>query len=58
MGMSIMCILTMNHLHTYLSNHISMLAKLAGWHLAELELKVHYVPGKEKVAADVLSRYG
>ena len=31
MGMSVMCILTMNHLHTYLSSHISMLAKLIGW---------------------------
>ena len=30
-GVSVMCILTMNHLHTYLSSHISMLAKLAGW---------------------------
>ena len=26
--------------------------------LAELNLEVHYVPGKDNVAADVLSRYG
>ena len=35
-------------------------ARQACWldRLAELELKVHYVPGKDNVAADVLSHCG
>ena len=31
MGMSVIFTLIMNQLHTYLSCHISMLVKLAGW---------------------------
>ena len=35
-------------------------ARQARWlkRLAELNLEVHYVPGKDNVAADVLSHYG
>ena len=35
-------------------------ARQARWleHSAELNLEVHYVPGKDNVVADVLSRYG
>ena len=35
-------------------------ARQARWleRLAELNLEVHYVPGKDNVVADVLSRYG
>ena len=45
---------------TYIFVEPHLNARQARWLecLAELDLKVHYVPGKENVAADVLSCYG
>ena len=45
---------------TYIFVKPHLNARQARWleHLAKLELKVHYVPGKENIAADVLSLYG
>ena len=45
-------------IYIFVQPHLN--AHQAHWleRLSELNLKVHYVPGKDNVVADVLSRYG
>ena len=55
-----MCHIYTDHeplVYIFVQPHLS--ARQARWleRLIELNLEVHYVPGKDKVAADVLSRY-
>ena len=57
MAMCVTSTLIMSLWCTSLSSPTST-ARQARWleHLAELNLEVHYVPGKDNVVADVLSR--
>ena len=56
-----MCHIYTDHVllvYIFVQPHLN--AHQACWleHLAELNLEVHYVPGKDNVIADVLSHYG